>query len=91
MTHAEIKRRYAGQWVLIKFGQLDRNLEVIDGEVVAYATTKEEIYKRQLEAGAGTKLAVEYCGEWLEDISVMFCLQLTRQPVLVVFWSVAPS
>ncbi len=78
MTLAEIRGRYAGQWVLIEFGQLDRNLEVIDGEVVAHAPTKEEIYKRQLEVGVGAKLAVEYCGDWPEDMSVMFCLRAIR-------------
>ena len=70
--------RYNGKWVLIEYRELDRNLEVVDGDVIAEAATKEEIYKLQMNVGGGRKLAIEYCGEWPTDVAVMFCLTPSR-------------
>ena len=53
MTLAEIQKRYEGQWVLIEFHQLDANLEVIEGDVLAAAPTKEDVYKRLLTVERG--------------------------------------
>ena len=71
MTLAEIGERYKGKWVLIECRELDRNLEVVDGDIVAVADSKEEIYTKQLTI-EGKNLAIEYCGEWPTDIAVMF-------------------
>ena len=78
MTEAEIVERWKGKWVLIEYRQLDRNLDVADGDVVAEAATKEEIYKLQMSIGGGRKLAIRYCGEWPTDVAVMFCLMPSR-------------
>jgi hypothetical protein len=78
MTLAQIREAYKGKWVLIEYRELDRNLEVVEGDVVGEAPTKEEIYKLQLGAGPGRKLAIEYCGDWPTDVAVMFCLRRSR-------------
>lgn len=74
MTLAEIVQRYKGEWVLIEYRSLDRNLEVVEGDVIAHARSKEEIYGLLLTVGRGKNTAIEYCGEWPTDIAVMFCL-----------------
>jgi hypothetical protein len=77
MTLAEIRERYKGKWVLIEYHELDRNLEVVDGDVIAVADSKEDIYARQLPV-EGKSLAIRYCGEWPTDVAVMFWLQPTH-------------
>jgi hypothetical protein len=72
MKMAEIRERYQGEWVLIKFGSmadLDENLEVIDGEVVAHAHTWKEIDRCRGQFGPGN-YTVEFLGETpvFEDI-----------------------
>jgi len=59
--------------VLIEYHQLDRDLEVLDGSVLAVATTKDEIYRTQLTVGRGKTLAIRYYGEWPSDTAVMSC------------------
>ena len=78
MTLAEIRERYKGKWVLIEFHELDRNLEVVDGDVIAVGSSKEEIYGKLLTEGREKNTAIEYCGDWPTDIAVMFCLRSLR-------------
>lgn len=72
MKMAEIRERYQGEWVLIKFGSmadLDENLEVINGEVVAHARTWKEIDRSRKQVGPGS-YTMEFLGETpeFEDI-----------------------
>jgi hypothetical protein len=72
MKMAEIREQYKGEWVLIKFGSvvdLDENLEVINGEVVAHAHTWKEINRCRKQVGPGN-YTVEFLGETpeFEDI-----------------------
>ena len=78
MNLAQIREAHKDKWVLIEYRTLDRDLEVIDGDVIAEASTKEEIYKLQMTAGAGKSLAIRYCGEWPTDVAVMFWLRASR-------------
>lgn len=71
MTWEEICRQYAGQWVLIEYQQLDEQLNVIEGQVFAHSPEKEEIY-RQLLNTAGKNIAIEYAGDYPQDLAVMF-------------------
>jgi hypothetical protein len=71
MTWEEIRKQYAGQWVLIQYQELDEQLNVITGEVVAHAPEKEEIY-RQLLQTTGQNIAIEYAGEFPQELAVMF-------------------
>ena len=78
MTLAQIREAYKGKWVLIEYRELDRNLEVVEGDVLAVAPTKEEIYKLLLTVEPGKNTAIEYCGQWPTDTAVMFCLRTSR-------------
>ena len=77
MRLSEIRKKYRDQWVLFEFSNLDRDLRVKDGKVLAHAANKEDIYKALLHT-RGKNVAVEYCGKMPEDLAVMFCLDVIR-------------
>ncbi len=66
MTFEEIKQQYPDEWVLIDFTQLDEELKVVEGEVIAHAPNKEAIYKKLLEL-ENEKIAIEFTGEMPEE------------------------
>lgn len=71
MTWEEILKEYAGEWVLIEYRELDAQLNVVEGEVIAHSPSKEEIYKRLLET-KGMNIAIEYTGVFPKELAVMF-------------------
>jgi hypothetical protein len=76
MKMAEIREQYKGEWVLIRFGSvadLDENLEVINGEVVAHSLNREDIDRAEEQAGPGN-YAVEFLGEFPEDENIGYIL-----------------
>jgi hypothetical protein len=73
MTWEEIRTQYDGQWVLIAYQELDEQLNVVVGEVIAHSPSKEEIYKQLLQT-AGKNIAIEYAGELSSDVAVMFAV-----------------
>ena len=73
---AEIRERYEGEWVLIKFGSmadLTEELEVIEGEVVAHAPSCDEIYRIERHLGPGN-YTLEFLGDFPEDENVGYIL-----------------
>jgi hypothetical protein len=64
-------QQYTGEWVLIEFKRLDKDLNVVGGKVVAHSPNKDEMYKRQLEL-KGQNLAIEFVGQPPQDLAVMF-------------------
>jgi hypothetical protein len=71
MRWEEICKQYAGQWVLIEYRELDEQLNVVEGEVIAHSSAKEEIYKYLLKTKS-KNIAIEYAGELPQDLAVMF-------------------
>ncbi len=70
MKWEDIRRQYAGQWVLIEYQQLDEQLNVVEGEVVAHSAEKEEMYKYLLQT-QGKNIAIEYAGDFPQDLAAM--------------------
>jgi hypothetical protein len=66
MTFAEIKQRYPNEWVLIEFTQLDEELSVIDGHVVAHSPNRAEIYQKLVDLES-ERIAIEFTGEQPEE------------------------
>ncbi|HHT9121807.1 MAG TPA: hypothetical protein ACFYEF_02955 [Candidatus Wunengus sp. YC63] len=62
MTLEEIKQQYPDQWVLVEFLELDEELKVIEGKVIAHSRNKEDIYKKLLEL-ENEKIAIEFTGD----------------------------
>jgi len=73
LTWDEIREQYEGQWVLIAYDELDEQLNVVSGKVVASSPNKEEIYQQLLKT-KGMDIAIEYAGDTVQDLSVMFAL-----------------
>jgi hypothetical protein len=65
-----IRDRYRGEWVLIAYTELDDQMQVVRGEVLAHSHDRDEIYRRLLEF-KGRQLAVEYVGEVPKDLAVL--------------------
>lgn len=70
MSLAQIMERFQDEWVLIEYDELDEDLGVLCGQVVAHSPDRDEIY-RQILALKGKKLAVEYAGEVPQDLAVV--------------------
>ncbi len=66
MNLQEIYQRHPNEWVLIEFTELDDEFNVVAGEVVAHAPSKEAIDKI-LTTAKHAKLALEFTGKWDED------------------------
>ena len=62
MTLEGIKQVYPNQWVLIEFMQLDDELGVVDGYVLAHSPSRDEIEK-ELTTLRNERIAVEFTGD----------------------------
>ena len=70
MSLQEMKDRYRGQWVLVAYQELDDDLNVLRGKVLAHSSDRDEIY-RQLLTVQEEKVSVEYMGEIPKDLVVV--------------------
>ncbi|NQE35244.1 hypothetical protein [Microcoleus asticus] len=70
MSLEEIFSLYLDEWVLIVNPELDEELNVIRGEVLAHATERDEIYSKLLLRN-GKSVAIEYTGSIPDNIAVM--------------------
>jgi hypothetical protein len=61
---------YPNQWVLILNPELDEELNVIQGQVLAHSPNRDEIYN-QLSLRQGQPVAIEYTGTIPDDIVVV--------------------
>jgi len=73
MKMEEIRKRYQGEWVLIEYTELDEDLNVLKGEVIAHSPNKEEIYQAQMRL-QGKSLAIEYLGKIPEQEDLVVVL-----------------
>lgn len=62
LTMEEIVQQHPNQWVLIEYSELDEDLNIVRGEVVEAAATKDEIYQKLLTARV-SRFAIEYTGK----------------------------
>jgi hypothetical protein len=64
----EIKQQYQNEWVLIAYTQVDENLNVTEGEVLAHSPNVETLY-HLLPQHRDRAVAFEYIGEIPEDLA----------------------
>jgi len=67
---SEIREQYAGEWVLIEYEELDEDLNVVRGKVLAHSTNRDIIYQELLKL-SGKKVAIEYLGKIPTDLSII--------------------
>lgn len=73
LTIEDIKRRYEGEWVLIACSEVDDDLNVIRGEVIAHSPDRDLIYRQLLSKKIQRQrkpLAIEYAGEFPKDLAL---------------------
>ena len=66
-TVFQIRTQYPNQWVLVVNPELDDNLEIIRGEVIANCPNKEESYQ-QLHLSKDRSSAIEYTGTYDDNL-----------------------
>lgn len=67
ITFEEMQRRYDGEWLLIAPKEVDEELQVVKGEVLAHSHKQEDIYQALLTLEE-QPLAIEYVGQVPEDL-----------------------
>jgi hypothetical protein len=72
MKWEQIKKIYRDEWVLVKIDDLDENLNVASGEVLAHSGDKEKIYKELLRIRP-KEFSIEFTGDIPEDLAVVLC------------------
>jgi hypothetical protein len=77
LSFEDIQRRYEGEWVLIAYTKVDRNLKPIAGEVIAHSVERDEVYGA-VSRGKGRDLAIECFVKTPEDM--VFIRPLARIP-----------
>jgi hypothetical protein len=70
LTFEEIISLYPNEWVLIAYTELDEDLNVIQGEVLAHSPDRDQLYNNSLPR-KGKSVAIEYTGAIPEDLAVM--------------------
>jgi hypothetical protein len=66
MTFTEIRQHYPNEWMLIEFTELDEELGVVAGHVVAHSPRKTDIYQKLMELD-NEKIAIEFTGDQPEE------------------------
>jgi hypothetical protein len=57
--------------VLVEYWELDAQLNVVEGDVVAHSPRKQDNYKQLLDI-RGKNIANEYTGEFPKELAVLF-------------------
>jgi len=70
MTFEEMKDLYPEQWLAIAYTELNDDMAVRRGKVLAHSSDRDEIYRCLLALGSQS-IAIEYTGEIPEDLAVM--------------------
>ncbi|WP_019499378.1 hypothetical protein [Pseudanabaena sp. PCC 6802] len=70
LTLEEMAKHYDGEWLLIAYTELDEDLNVVRGEVLAHSSSQEEIYQA-LPLAKGKAVAFEYVGRVPDDLAFM--------------------
>ena len=68
LTIEEMRYRYDGEWLLIAYKELDQQLKVLSGEVLAHSIDRDEVYAA-LPLGRGKDIAIECFAKIPEDLA----------------------
>ena len=70
LSFEEMQHRYAGEWLLIAYTELDNEMNVIRGKVLAHSLNRDDIYGA-ISSRDGQSVAIEYIGAIPEDLAVI--------------------
>jgi hypothetical protein len=70
LSFQEIQQQYDGEWLIIAYTELDEDLQVVAGEVLAHSPDEAEIYQA-LPIAKERDVAIEYIGQVPKDLAFM--------------------
>lgn len=70
LTLAEIEARYPDEWILVEDPELDEQLEVVRGKVVAHSPDREE-FDREIVTLQPQSSAFVYTGSVPDDVEFL--------------------
>ncbi len=62
LSLAEMKQHYDGEWLLIINAEVDKNSEILSGEILLHSPNVDEIYDA-LPLAKGVEALIEYIGQ----------------------------
>ena len=70
MKKKELLEKSKDEWILVECKQVDKNFEIVEGEILYHSKDKDEVYKNLLELKP-KDCAIEYTGKIPENLAVM--------------------
>lgn len=70
MKWKEIVKSFKDEWVLIDVKEVNEDFNLKEGDVIAHAKDKEQIYRKLLELRP-KNFSIEYTGKIPEDLAVV--------------------
>ena len=70
LTYDEIKQQYPDEWLLIADAQMDDEMNILRGKVVAHSKDRDVVYRALLTV-PGRRISIEYTGEPPADWAVV--------------------
>jgi len=70
MKWKEIVKNFKDEWVLVDVKEVNEDFNLKEGDVIAHAKDKEQIYRKLLELRP-RNFSIEYTGKIPEDIAVV--------------------
>ena len=49
LTQAEMEAQFDGEWAIVADPEVDQNLDVLSGRVIAHGTDRDAVYERAVE------------------------------------------
>ncbi|MCY6490138.1 MULTISPECIES: hypothetical protein [Leptolyngbya] len=68
LTWEQMTQKFQGEWLLIVEAELDEQMGIIQGQVLAHSPNQDEIYDA-LALRNGRPASIEYVGEIPEDLA----------------------
>ncbi len=70
LSFEEMKKRYYGEWLLIAYTEVNQDMNVLKGEVLAHSPERDQVYNA-IAARGGKAVAIEYVGDLPCDYAVI--------------------
>lgn len=74
MKWKEIVKSFKDEWVLIDVKEVNEDFNLKEGDVIAHAKDKEQIYRKLLELRP-RNFSIEYTGKIPEDLAVVLHIE----------------
>lgn len=72
LTMEKIRAQYAGNYVLIEFVELDEDMQIVRGKVIAHSANGNEIFQEFIKhRSRNAPVALEYLGPLPDEIVVV--------------------